>query len=62
MTLKKIIFLIITFSPSTFLQAKQLLTKDQQQVQQAVVKMFEALSKRDSVGLKAQCITNITLH
>ena len=62
MTLKKIILLIITISLSTFLQAQQLLTKDQQQVQQAVGKMFEALSKRDSVSLKAYCTTDITLH
>ncbi len=62
MTLKKIILLINTISLSTFLQAQQLLTKNQQQVQQAVEKMFEALSKRDSVSLKAHCTTDITLY
>ncbi|MEO7211032.1 MAG: nuclear transport factor 2 family protein [Chitinophagaceae bacterium] len=62
MTLKKIILLIIAFSVSTFLQAQQELTKDQQQVQQAVVKMFEALSNRDSLSLKAYCTTDITLY
>ena len=62
MILKKIVLLIITISLSSFLQAQQLFTKDQQEVQQAVVKMFEALSSRDSVSLKAHCTTNITLY
>jgi len=60
--LKKIIFLIVIISLTTILQAQQLLTKDQQQVQQAVVKMFEALSNRDSVSLKARCTTDISLY
>lgn len=62
MTLKKLFLLIITVSLSTFLQAQQLLTKDQQLVQQAVVKMFDALSKRDSVTLKTYCTIDITLY
>jgi ketosteroid isomerase-like protein len=62
MTLKKIILLIIAISVSTFLQAQQELTKDQQQVQQAVVKMFEALSNRDSLRLKAHCTVDIALY
>ena len=60
--MKKIILLIITIFLSTSLQAQQLFTKDQQQVQQAVVKMFEALSNRDSVSLKVFCTTDITLY
>ena len=62
MTLKKLFLLIITVSLSTFLQAQQLLTKDQQQVQQAIVKMFDALSKRDSVTLKTYSTIDITLY
>jgi ketosteroid isomerase-like protein len=62
MILKKIVLLIITFSLSTFFQAQQLFTKGQREVQQAVVKMFEALSNRDSVSLKAHCTTDITLY
>lgn len=62
MTLIKLVLLITTISLSTFLQAQQTFTKDQQQVQQAVEKIFEALSKRDSVSLKAHCTTDITLH
>ncbi len=60
--MKKILLLIITISLSTFLQAQQLLTKSQQQVQQAVIKMFEALSNRDSASLKVHCTTDITFY
>ena len=60
--MKKLALLVIAMSLSTFLQAQQLWTKDQQQVQQAVVKMFEALSNRDSVSLKAHCTSDITLY
>ena len=63
---KKIIFVVIVllniFSLTTFLQAQQLLTKDQQKVQQAVVQLFAALSKRDSVSLKNHCTTDISLY
>lgn len=60
--MKKIVLLIITISFSTLLQAQQLFTKHQQEVQQKVIKMFEALSNRDSVGLKAYCATDIALY
>lgn len=60
--MKKLALLVIAMSLSTFLQAQQLWTKDQHQVQQAVVKMFEALSNRDSVSLKAHCTSDITLY
>lgn len=62
MTLKKITFLIIFISLSTFLQAQKLLTKDQREVQQAVIKMFEDLSKRDSLSLKVDCAADITFY
>lgn len=62
MTLKKTTVLAIAIYVSTLLQAQQQLTKDQRQVQQAVVKMFEALSNRDSVSLKALCTTDVTLY
>ncbi len=61
MTLKKVTFLIIAISVSTFLQAQQFMKKDQRQVQEAVVKMFDALSNRDSVILKDHCTADITL-
>jgi hypothetical protein len=60
--LKRIILLIIIISLSPSLQAQQPLTKDQQQVQQTVVKLFEALSKRDSISLKTYCTIDITLY
>ena len=61
-TLIKLILLITVTSLSTLLKAQQLLTKSQQEVQQAVVQMFEALSKRDSVSLKAHCRADISLY
>ncbi|CAN5720439.1 hypothetical protein BH11BAC4_BH11BAC4_21580 [soil metagenome] len=59
--MKKITLLILTISLSTFLQAQQLLTKDQKEVQQTVIKLFEALSNRDSVSLRNYCATDIIL-
>ena len=61
-TLKKIILPITALSLTIFLQAQQILTKDQQEVQQTVEKVFEALSKRDSVSLKAHCTIDISLY
>lgn len=60
--MKKIAVLILTISFSILLQAQQLFTKDHQKVQQTVVKMFEALSNRDSVNLKAYCTPDIALY
>ena len=60
--MKKIVLLIIAISLSSFLQAQQLWSKDQQEVQQTVVKMFEALSKRDSLSLKALCTADISFY
>ena len=37
-------------------------TKNQQAVQQAVIKLFDALSNRDSVSLKFFCADDITLY
>lgn len=59
--MKKIALPVIAICLSTFLQAQQLLTKDQQEVQQTVIKLFEALSNRDSVSLKNYCATDIVL-
>ena len=59
--LKKRILLIIAISVSTLLQAQQLLTKDQREVQQTVIKFFEALSNRDSVSLKNNSTADIAL-
>ena len=60
-TLKKIIILILAIYISTLLHAQQQLTKDQQEVHQAVINFFGALSNRDSVGLKDNCTADILL-
>ena len=62
MILKKTAFLCFAILLSIFVLGQQTLTRDQQQVQEAVVKMFEALSNRDSVSLKAYCTADITLY
>lgn len=60
-TVKKSIFLTIAIICAGLLQGQPLLSEEQQELQQTVVNMFEALSKRDSVSLKAHCTTDITL-
>jgi len=62
MQLRRILFLIAAISFSPLLRGQQLFTKSQQQVQQAVVNFFEALSKRDSVELKNYCTADIVLY
>jgi ketosteroid isomerase-like protein len=59
--MKKISFLLIYFSMSAILMAQEPLTAGQQAVQQTVVKMFDALSNRDSVSLKNYCTDDIQL-
>ena len=60
--MKKISLLFIVFSMSALLYAQEPLTKDQEAIQQTVVKMFDALSNRDSTSLKDYCTTDITLY
>jgi hypothetical protein len=59
--MKKITVLVIAFSFSAMLMAQEQLTAGQQAVQQTVIKMFEALSNRDSVILKNYCSADIQL-
>ena len=59
--LRNIFVLFIAFSISSQLNAQQVNTKDQQDVQQAVINFFEALSNRDSVSLKKYCAADIKL-
>lgn len=59
--MKKIAFLIILIFCITFLQAQPVFTKDQQAVQQTIIKFFESLSNRDSLSLKNYCTADITL-
>ena len=60
--MKKISLLFIVFSMSALLYAQEPLTKNQEAIQQTVVKMFDALSNRDSTSLKDYCTTDITLY
>ena len=60
--MKKILLILIGFSMSSALIAQKTLTTSEQAVQQTVIKMFDALSNRDSVSLKAHCTADITLH
>jgi hypothetical protein len=60
--LKKIPLLLIAFSFSIALIAQEQFTSKQQAVQQTVVKLFEALSNRDSISLKAHSTADITLY
>jgi len=60
--MKKITLLFIAVSISVILIAQKHLSKDQQAVQQTVIKMFEVLSNRDSVSLKSYCTDDITLY
>ena len=60
--MKKISLLLIVFSISTILMAQKQLSTSQQAVQQTVIKMFDALSNRDSVSLRKYCTADITFY
>ncbi|HQV56130.1 MAG: hypothetical protein IPH34_08550 [Chitinophagaceae bacterium] len=60
--MKKIALFLTVFSISTLLYCQESLTKKQERVQHAVVKLFDALSNRDSISLKAYSTTDITLY
>lgn len=60
--MKIIKLVLITFSLTGLLQAQHSLTKSHYAVQQTVVKMFEALSNRDSAGLKQYCADDVNLY
>ena len=59
---KKVFILLPAILCIALLQAQQSTTKNQQAVQQAVLKLFNALSNRDSVNLKLFCADDITLY
>ncbi|MBP8115491.1 MAG: nuclear transport factor 2 family protein [Chitinophagaceae bacterium] len=60
--MKKIALLLIAFSISALLYCQKSLTKKQETVQQTVVKLFDAISNRDSVSLITYSTTDITLY
>lgn len=45
----------------SFAKSQEKLSEDQKAVQNTVIKMFEALSNRDSVELRAECTSDILL-
>ncbi len=57
--MQKIITLIIATSFPVLLQAQITTTQSQQEVQQTVIKMFDALSNRDSLSLKLHCTNDV---
>ena len=59
--MQKVKLLLIALLLSATVSA-QTITKEQSNVQQTVVKMFDALSNRDSVSLKAHCTADVTLY
>ena len=60
--MKKIIHFLIAIVLSVQLHAQKQLSKKQQQIQQVVKNIFDALSNRDSVSLKIYCTADITLY
>lgn len=60
--MKKLSFLLPAILYIAVLQAQQSTINNQQAVQQTVVKLFEALSNRDSAGLKNYSAADITLY
>lgn len=60
--MKRIFLTIAVFIVSVvFARSQEKLSEDQKAVQNTVVKMFEALSNRDSVELKSHCTSDILL-
>ena len=59
--MKKLIILIFAVSYSVAATA-QIITKEQATVQQTIIKLFNALSNRDSVSLLAHSTANITFY
>ncbi|MBK8520383.1 MAG: nuclear transport factor 2 family protein [Ferruginibacter sp.] len=59
--MQRVKLLLITLLLSATANA-QTVTTEQLAVQHTVIKMFDALSNRDSVSLKAHCTADITLY
>ena len=60
--MKKVTLLLFAFLFSTVLMAQQSATTNQQDVQQTVIRFFDALSNRDSVNLKTYSTADISLY
>ncbi len=55
----KLLLFVLLFSETV---KAQTITKEQATVQQTVVNMFDALSTRDSISLKAYCTADVSLY
>jgi hypothetical protein len=60
--MKKMILLLPAILCIALLQAQQSPTNSQLSVRQTVIKLFDALSNRDSIRLKGHCTADITLY
>lgn len=60
--MKKTGLLLPVIFSLTWLQAQQTISSKEQRVQHAIIKLFDALSNRDSVSLKAYSTADITLY
>ena len=60
--IKKLLLLLPAILFMALLQAQPSTTNQQQMVQQTVIKLFDALSNRDSVSLKAHSTADISLY
>lgn len=60
--MRKIILILTATVLTVKLYAQRELTPSQQAVQQTVIKLFDALSNRDSISLKASCTADLTLY
>lgn len=58
----RISLFVFAFFITGSVHAQPLVTKSEQAVQQAVIKMFDALSARDSLGLKKYCADDVALY
>ncbi len=61
-TLKKVISVSIALFFFAPLQAQPTRSKEQQEIQQTVVNMFQALSDRDSIALTYYCTPDVSLY
>ena len=60
--MRKAAFFLPVIFCLTQLRAQQLITTNQQAVQQTVIKLFDVLSNRDSISLKNYSTADITLY
>jgi ketosteroid isomerase-like protein len=60
--MKKIASLLLTLLLTNFVYAQQASSKDQQEVHQTVIRLFDALSARDAAALRNQCTADVRFY